>query len=222
MDAPNVDPVEHRRALAGLRRINALSGAARALARPVLRFARDARLDKLSLLDIASGGGDVPIAMARALGRHRIDVDLTLFDQSDVGLLPAVERATQLGFAARAVAGNAIEALPQRDYDVVTCSLFLHHLSSEDVVQVLANARRVCRGAIVVSDLERSRLGLMAATLGCHVLSRSPLVHHDGPASVRAAWTREELHELARRAGLSDVRIDRVFPWRLLLTWRAR
>jgi 2-polyprenyl-3-methyl-5-hydroxy-6-metoxy-1,4-benzoquinol methylase len=221
MDAPDVDPREHRRALAGLGRINALSGAAQRMTAPIVRFAREVKKSKLTLLDIASGGGDVPISIALALRSHGMDVDLTLFDQSDVGLVPAVERATQLRISARAVGGNAIEALPQHSYDVVTCSLFLHHLSEDDVVRLLGNARAATRGLLVISDLERSRAGLFAAKVGCHVLSRSPLVHHDGPASVRAAWTRKELHDLARRAKIDNPRIDRVWPWRLLLTWRS-
>lgn len=225
MDAPDVDEREHRRALAGLRRINAISAADRGIASSIAAFARETDRPRLTLLDIASGGGDVPLAVAQRLHSRGIEVDVTFFDQSSVGLDDAVRRATALGVSARAVQGNAIDVLPQQPYDVVSCSLFLHHLSGDDVVRVFANARgavQPSRGLIVVNDLRRSRAGLVAATVGCHALSRSPLVHHDGPASVRAAWTREELHELARRADLDDARVDHVFPWRLLLTWRAR
>lgn len=219
MDRPDVDSIEHRRALTGLRRINALSRTAAAMARPVLAFAQARRLDRIRILDVASGAGDVPIQIARMLDAAGIGVHLTLFDQSDAGLTDAQERAGEI--PVDWALGSALEALPKQDYDVVTCSLFLHHLDRAECIAALMQMKGASRGLIVVSDLERGRAGLVAAQVGCRLLSRSPLVHHDGPASVRGAWTREELHELARDAGLTGATIRRCFPWRLLLTHRC-
>lgn len=220
MDAADVDPTEHRRALAGLRRINTLSGAARTIATPIIAFARDHKLERLRILDVASGDGDVPIRLALALRARSIEADLTLFDQSDVGLAEARDCAAAVRVSLQTFTGNAFAALPMQDYDVVTCSLFLHHLDREQCVAALSQMKAASRGLIVVSDLRRCCAGLFAAQIGCRLLSRSRLVHHDGPASVRGAWTPEELHDLARHAGLDGASIRRCFPWRMLLTHR--
>jgi len=51
------------------------------------------------------------------------------------------------------------------------------------------------------------------------LLSRSPVVHADAPASARAAWSPAELADLAARAGLAGAKVRRRFPQRMLLTW---
>jgi 2-polyprenyl-3-methyl-5-hydroxy-6-metoxy-1,4-benzoquinol methylase len=217
MDAPDVDPAEHRRALAGLRRINAISFTAHTMARPILAFAKRQQLKSLRMIDFAAGGGEVAIDVASRLVRAGTEVHLTLLDQSMTGLHDAPQRAEKVGVKADIQITNAIEKPPAGTYDVVTCGLFLHHLHEADVIRVLSNMRACCRGLIVVSDLVRSRPGWWAAYAGCHLLSRSYLVHHDGPASVRGALTRGELHELARTAGLQTATVRAAWPWRMLL-----
>lgn len=222
MDAPDVDPAEHRRALDGLRRINRLSRAASIMSRPILRHFRERGQTKIRMLDVASGGGDVPLKIAQRLRSRGIEVELTFFDQSAVGLTDALQQAKMLGISACAETGDALNALPSAAYDLTTCSLFLHHLTREQCIAALAQMRAATNGLIVVSDLVRNWPGLLGAYVGCHLLSRSPLVHNDGPASVRAAWTPEELHDLARHAGLDRATVRRCYPCRMLLLAETR
>ncbi len=63
-------------------------------------------------------------------------------------------------------------------------------------------------------------MGLAAAWLGCRLLSRSPIVHFDGPASVRAAWTIEELQSFAVAAQMDGAVVRACAPWRMLLVWK--
>ncbi len=110
------------------------------------------------------------------------------------------------------------DPLPE-GFDVVTCSLFLHHLSEEQAVRLLRKMADAARSTILVNDLSRSRLGYALAWTGCRLLSRSPIVHHDGPASVRAAFNLAEARDLAERAGLERVSLSRRWPRRFLLSW---
>lgn len=219
MDAPDIDPARHLQALEGLRRINQISRAANVMLRPILAFAKRRQLTRLRLLDVASGGGDVPIELARLARRAGPTIDLTLFDISPTALEHAAECARRVGIEVMTQRGNAAEGLPDGPFDVVTNSLFLHHLARPDVTRVLANMKAVTNGVMVVSDLRRSSLGLIAAHIGCRLLSRSDVVHCDGPVSVKAAWTMEELSQLATEAGLNGAKFSRHWPWRMLLTW---
>ncbi len=104
--------------------------------------------------------------------------------------------------------------------DVVTNSLFLHHIREpEQVVALLRRMAEIAGRMVVISDLVRSRIGLFGAWAGCRLLSRSKIVHHDGPASVRAAWTLQEIADFAAQAGMTGARIHRAKPWRMLLVW---
>ena len=101
------------------------------------------------------------------------------------------------------------------------CHLFVHHLPEDRIVRLLASMRARARRAVVITDLVRSRLGHALALGASRALTRSRVVHVDAPRSVRAALSPRELGGLARRAGLGDAGIRRVWPERMMLTWRA-
>jgi hypothetical protein len=79
--------------------------------------------------------------------------------------------------------------------------------------------RQSARRAVFISDLRRSKIGYLIAWFGCRLLSDSPIVHYDGPVSVRAAWTVDELAAMARRAGMDNAQVIPAWPWRILLIW---
>jgi hypothetical protein len=72
--------------------------------------------------------------------------------------------------------------------------------------------------SVIISDLERSQLNLALVWIATRVLTRSEVVHYDGPVSVRAAYTAEEFLQLANAAGLENARVKRVFPCRFIFT----
>jgi 2-polyprenyl-3-methyl-5-hydroxy-6-metoxy-1,4-benzoquinol methylase len=107
--------------------------------------------------------------------------------------------------------------IPQR-FDILTCSLFLHHLDDETAVTVLARLYAATRWLLIVCDLHRCRRGLALAWLGTRLLSRSTIVHVDGPRSVRAAFTRTEASRLASGARITAATVESIWPcrWRLV------
>ena len=110
------------------------------------------------------------------------------------------------------------ETLP-RGYDAVVCSLFLHHLSEESAVQLLAAMAAAARRRVIVSDLRRSPVNSALVAAASRLVTRSRIVHVDGLRSVRAAFRRHELRALAGRAGLTGAVVKTHFPCRMLLTW---
>jgi 2-polyprenyl-3-methyl-5-hydroxy-6-metoxy-1,4-benzoquinol methylase len=216
MDAPDLDPVAHAQALAGLRRLNRAASAAAQVARPIIDISQRLALKRLTLLDVACGGGDVSAGVARRLARAGISTDLTLMDMSPVALEKARAQATAAGVAANTVRGHAPDALPEGTFDVVICTLFLHHLSREQVIASLREMSARARHAVVVCDLRRHLPGYLLAQVMCRLLSRSGIVHFDGPASVRAAWTVEEMRDMAGEAGLGAT-VQPCWPSRLRL-----
>jgi 2-polyprenyl-3-methyl-5-hydroxy-6-metoxy-1,4-benzoquinol methylase len=221
MDQPGIDPEEHRRALAGLRRINAISQTGRHMTLPILDMARRSCIDKLSILDVACGGAEVSIEIARRLANRNITTSLNLLDKSPTALAEAQTRALDARIESNVIVQDLHEtSLPAKSADVVISTLFLHHLANEAlVVDLMRQMRNAARRLVVISDLERSCMGLAAAWVGCRILSRSPIVHFDGPASVRAAWTQSELLNMAEKAGMTGAKLTSVWPWRTLLVW---
>ena len=218
MDDPALDPAEHRRALAGLARINRWSGSANLLWPPIREYAR--RLNRpLRLLDVATGSGDVPLALLNLARRDGITLEVTGCDLSPLAIDEARARVTALNVPATFLVADVLaDPLPGR-FDVVTCSLFLHHLDERDVVVVLR--RMADAGTLVlVSDLVRNRFNLMQVWVASRLFTRSRVVHVDGPLSIRGAFTVNELLQLAEQAGLSGATAQLKFPCRMLLSWR--
>ena len=97
-------------------------------------------------------------------------------------------------------------------YDFVFCSLALHHFAEEDAVRTCCAApTALARRAVLVADLERSRLAQAGVWLLTGVLYREPMTREDARVSVRRAFSYRELTALARRAGWGDFRQHR-FP----------
>lgn len=222
MDQPGLDEAQHLRALRGLGRINRVSRSAGILWPAIADEARREGGEALRVLDLASGGGDVAIGLARRVRRAGLRVAIEGCDVSPAAVSFASRSAASAGVGVRFFRLDALKDAMPEGFDVLTCSLFLHHLSDDEAVELLRRMAAAARRAVLINDLERSTVGYALAWAGCRLLSRSPIVHHDGPASVRAAFTVEEALGLACRAGLAGVRLTRHWPRRFLLHWSRR
>lgn len=210
MDDPALDSDAHRQALDGLRRVNAISGSVRIVAGPIRALA--ARCDApLRVLDIATGGGDVAIGLKRLMPH----LDVRGCDISPC----AIDYAARQGSDVRWFVADALRDPLPDDCDVVMCNLFLHHLSDEDAVALLSRMAGATKRMVLVNDLRRSAMGLAVAAVGTRMLTRSRVVHVDGPRSVAAAFTMDEAKQLSANAGLTGARVEPRFPWRWLMRW---
>ncbi|MGZ8248966.1 methyltransferase domain-containing protein [Methylomagnum sp.] len=216
MDDPALPAEAHRLALAGLARLNRISFSTRSIWNALERAGAFRQTTRI--LDLATGGGDLPIALARRARHHGIALHSIGADRSAFALRSAQQKARAAGLAIewRQLDATA-DPLPACDW--ITCSLFLHHLDDSAVVALLGRMADSARRGIIINDLERSAPNRALVWLGAHLLSRSPIVHRDSDRSVCAAFSRAEISQLAQAAGLRDFRIERRFPCRLQLIW---
>ena len=176
----------------------------------------------LRVLDVASGAGDVAVALAKQAEKAGLPVHIVGIDISPIAVEHARRRATAAGAAVDFEVHDALAAPLCQQFDVVMSSLFLHHLSRASAVKLLAYMAHTAERAVLVNDLRRSRAGYLAAQAACRLATRSPIVHVDGPRSVAAAFTLDEVRTIAAEAGLEDATIHRRWPFRFLLAWRRQ
>ena len=141
---------------------------------------------------------------------------LTLLDVSEV----AIEEQHRVAHSTGVEIENAVhdclsQPLPG-GFDVITCSLFMHHLENREVVKLLQSMESASHQAIVICDLDRSRLNLGLVAIASRLLSRSSVVHHDAICSVKGAFTRDEFRTLAESALLRPVLVESSFPCRFI------
>jgi len=219
MDQPGLGETEHVAALQGLARINLLSRSDAILWPSIERLARTNRGSTIRVVDLATGGGDVPLALAQRALRAGLDVRIEGCDVSEQAIEIARRNGAAAGLSVSFFTLDVLnEALPA-GYDIVTCSLFLHHLDDANAVALLRKAADVTGRILLINDLVRGPVAFALAWTGCHLLTRSPVVRHDGPVSVAAAFSLGEARMLAQRAGLASATLVRRWPCRFLLSW---
>ena len=218
MDDPSLDRVRHLHALRALARINRVSLAASRISREV-RAIGESRPGPVRVLDVACGGGDVLIDVAKRLRGSTTSVELCGCDVSPVAL--EVARMAALDDAGIDFTEiDAIEGELPEGYDLICSSLFLHHLSSQAVTLLLQRMAAATAHGVLIQDLRRTRLGYVFAWIGLHALTRSDVARSDGLVSVRAAFTLSEVATLCQEAGLTDARVTSVWPQRYSIQWR--
>jgi ubiquinone/menaquinone biosynthesis C-methylase UbiE len=215
MDEPVADVDE----LAGNLRDIAFANARLGGIAPVVRALR--RLGARTVLDVGSGAGDVALALVRDGERRGVPVHVTCLDVSEQ-MLTIARRTTGAHPALAFVRGDG-ESLPFADgaFDVVTCTLALHHFQPDGARALLRELRRVARISPVVCDLRRSAVAFAGTWLWSRT-SRNRLTRHDAPLSVRRAYTPDEALALARDAGWRAPRVRRAPFFRMTLTDEAR
>jgi SAM-dependent methyltransferase len=220
MDQPGLGSEAHHRALDGLKTANTVSRISHTIWRGILEAGFiSAETLSVRILDIASGGGDVLIGIAHLAAACGITLQAHGWDISPTAVEHASAAAVNAQVSCEFRVRNALDDDLPDDFDVILSTLFLHHLTNDSACGLLRRMSQAARRGVLIDDLCRSYLGYVYAWTGGRMLTRSRIVHVDGPLSVRAAYTISEFAELARDAGMQNVRFRRHWPQRFLMTW---
>jgi SAM-dependent methyltransferase len=174
----------------------------------------------LTILDLATGAADVPRAIAMWARSQRMDVAITAVDGNPDILRIARENTTN--WPEIRVEQHDLLALPYpaASFDVILCSLTLHHFSESDAVAILQRIHHIARGGWIINDLRRNRIAIGLSKLMAHTIITNPIARFDAPASCERAFTIAEWRAMAARAGLQNFTIRRHRFFRMALTGR--
>lgn len=220
MDANAADPVALRRSLSFIERVNRRLHYTNATIRHLDRMTDGWPAGKmLSILDIATGSGDVPRAVCGWADRRGVDVRVIGIDRHEQTLSIAREQGDDPRISLLRADALKLPFSPG-SFDIVMTSMFLHHLDDDDAAAVMRSADRIARHGIILADLSRSRRAL--AWISLFTLLADPMIKHDARVSVRQAFRKDEILALARRAGLEYLQYHRHFGHRFVLVGRKR
>jgi ubiquinone/menaquinone biosynthesis C-methylase UbiE len=174
----------------------------------VERVAQVTGVKTFSLLEVAAGLGEVPDMVCAEVARHGITLDVTLLDRAP-SHLPGRNRAEgNRILKSPGVVADAL-SLPFGDgaFDLVSCSLFAHHLNAQPLAQFVREGLRVSRRALLINDLIRHPLHL-ALVYASFPLMRSRVAWLDGLTSVRRAYVPNEIRSILASAFSSEVQAE--------------
>jgi 2-polyprenyl-3-methyl-5-hydroxy-6-metoxy-1,4-benzoquinol methylase len=183
----------------------------RSLLRPALSTGREN-----TLLDIGSGGGDVPRLIARWAARDGFRLAITAIDPDPRAQAYASVQRPVPGLTFRAALSGELVAEGRR-FDLVVSNHVLHHLGAAELAALLTDSERLAGTLAVHSDIERSAIAYAAFSVGTWPFFRDSFIRADGLTSIRRSFTRAELRAVAPAGWVVENR----FPFRNLLVHRA-
>ena len=205
-DAPASGGLDVEQSMRDLARTNFLFGGTGLILHHVSRLLQDKKPgDTVRILDIATGSADIPHALHTWARRRGLLLQTVGVDGSRamLDLAHGVSPETQ-----RVQADARCLPFAPRSFDIVLCALAFHHLGFDESVRLLAMMDRLSTRGFVVSDLRRDKISLWAVQTGMLLLNAHPWTRHDGPASVRRAFTPREYARMIALSGVRRMRIQ--------------
>ncbi len=167
---------------------------------------RKSLLEKLTVLDAGAGGADV-------FENENNLYTITALDKNPRTCTYLREHSPHT-----VVCGDAMNIpFKEQAFDVVHVSLFLHHCTEEQIVQLMQSFSHVARHGIIINDLRRSLFALIGIKILTLLFSRSEMVKHDAPLSVRRGFTKDELVRIVNRCSFKNITIKRTWAFRWLV-----
>jgi 2-polyprenyl-3-methyl-5-hydroxy-6-metoxy-1,4-benzoquinol methylase len=172
------------------------------------------------VLDLATGAGDLPRELVQWGRKVGVRIQVTAVDFQESTL--SIAKARSVGFPEiEWVCGDILTYQGQGGYDLVLCSLALHHFSEEDAVRVLKRCSALSRRWVLVSDLERSLFASVGIWLLTQFFYRAPMTRADARVSAQRAFSRRELLGMASAAGWDSFKYGR-FLYARQAVWMER
>ena len=208
IDRPGLDEASLREELQLLEYTNRRFGGHGQMLRYVNRFLRSAKVTSLNILDLGTGAADIPRAIA-SWARAADSIQVTAVDGNRNVLALAQEWCRDWPEIRLELYDLRALPYPAASFDLVLCSLALHHFGWTDASMILRRIREIARLGCVLNDLRRNWLAIWTSELLARTLMRNSVFREDAPQSCRAAFTVRELRKMAAQAGFTDFRIRR-------------
>ena len=202
--------------LHNLRIINHYLGSYRNVLRGLARLVDEEKLHRFTLLDVGTGSGDIPMVIVRWARRQQIAAQISGLEREAATVEEAVDQTRSFPEITIVRGDGTAPPFCAGSFDFVLASQFLHHFKDEQIIALLRTWARLARRAIIVADLVRHPVAYHGIRLLTHGFTDNPMTRFDAPLSVQRACTISEWNRLLQRANIGTLRIQRMFPFRML------
>ena len=177
------------------------------------------RPDRLVIVDIGCGGGDMLKLVAGWARRNKLEVDLVGVD-ANPNIIRYAEKNTfafpEIRYLTLDIFSAEFKALK---YDVLLATLFTHHFEDGQLAQLLSQVQRQARLGVVINDLHRHWFAFYSIKMLTRLFSKSAMVRNDAAVSVLRAFLKKEWVDLMHKAGIENYRIRWMwaFRWQIII-----
>lgn len=174
---------------------------------------------QLKIADLGCGGGDMLMLISDHLKNKGFKARLTGID-ANPNIIAYAEKNTiaypEINFKSTDILSAEFR---KESFDIVFATLFFHHFTSNELIELFKHLNNTTRCGIVINDLHRHSLAYYSIKFLTKIFSKSTMVVNDAPLSVHRGFTREELEEILKGAGISSYSLKWkwAFRWQLVI-----
>ncbi|MDI1255521.1 MAG: methyltransferase domain-containing protein [Flavobacterium sp.] len=172
---------------------------------------------EITIVDIGCGNGDMLRFLADYATAEKLNLKLIGIDANDFTIAYAEKISAayhQISYRREDIFNESFKELK---YDIVLCTLTLHHFKNDQILQLLKIFERNSAIGIVINDLQRSAISYQLFQLLCAVFALNKMSREDGLVSILRGFKKEELIAFSKQLNLKKYSIR--WKWAFRYQW---
>jgi SAM-dependent methyltransferase len=171
----------------------------------------------IRILDVGCGNGDMLRTIADDARKSGLSCELTGMDANAF----TISHAQQLSVnypEINYLCADVFETLKGNEpYDIILCTLTLHHFKDEDILTLLQGFSKHSRLGFVINDLHRSAIAYYLFKALCFVFRLNDMSREDGLISILRGFKKEDLLYYSKQLRLKSDSIK--WKWAFRYQW---
>ncbi|WP_294961639.1 methyltransferase domain-containing protein [uncultured Flavobacterium sp.] len=218
MDDFSLEGEELIGALDQIAAINQLLGGNKLTLHGIKKLLRKTDISKTIIIaDIGCGNGDMLRMLAKYGKKRNLNFKLVGIDANAFTIAYAKMLSKDFSNIEYLCMDIFSEEFSQLRYDIVLCTLTLHHFSTNQIEEIMDVLNKNASLGIVVNDLHRSKLAYHLFQLIGHVFNLNDMSRNDGLISILKGFKKNELEHLSKKLNLKNYSIN--WKWAFRYQW---
>ncbi len=175
--------------------------------------------DSYRIADIGCGGGDMIRIMNDWSKSQNKDVDFLGIDANRNIIELAKVRLSDVTNVHWRVQNVFEPQFRNEKVDIITCTLFTHHFTDQELINLIQSFRDKASLGLVINDLHRHWFAFHSIRILTRLFSNSPMVKNDASLSVLRSFREEDLKRILHACGIRNFKISWfwAFRWQVLV-----
>jgi 2-polyprenyl-3-methyl-5-hydroxy-6-metoxy-1,4-benzoquinol methylase len=212
LDQPGIPWIDIQRNMQELNTINTYLGGHSITLNGFKQLAKNNT--SLTVCEIGCGGGDNLKAIDQWCKKKNIQFQLIGIDLNEHCIRVAKEALP--GSNTRFITADySTVSFSENKPDIIFSSLFCHHFTDEQLIQLLQWIQQNCKLGFFINDLHRHWLAYYSIKYLTRAFSKSYLIKNDAPLSVQRGFIKREWQYLLQQAAIHQFHIQ----WKWAFRW---
>lgn len=171
----------------------------------------------ITIADIGCGNGDMLRMLAQYGKKRNLKFQLIGIDANAFTIDYATKLSKDFPNIAYSCMDIFSEEFNQLKYDIVLCTLTLHHFTTSQIAEVMHTLNQNASIGIVVNDLHRSKIAYRLFELISVVFNLNTMSRNDGLISILKGFKKNELEHFSKKLNLKNYSIN--WKWAFRYQW---